>query len=124
MTRDWKIGICGVAFVAIGLLAYALFGRPPYALFSLLKYTVAVSAGLGAWALYKESKRYLPLSLCFLLVGGIHLFGRMRRSDCALFDWSAIASLLVLVAILLVNLLRRTPSTGRSAHVQHRPRIR
>ena len=68
MTRDWKIGICGVSVLAIGLLAYALFGRPPYVFFSLLKVTVAASAGLGAWALFILSKRYLPISLCLLLL--------------------------------------------------------
>lgn len=110
MTRDWKIGICGVSFVALGLLAYALFGRPPYAFFSLLKFTVAASTGLGAWALYTQSKRCLPISLCLLLVGGIHLFGRMKKSDWVMFNWSAVASLLVLVMILLIDLLRHRTS--------------
>jgi hypothetical protein len=41
MTRDWKIGFCGVAVVALALLAYAPFGSPPDAFFSLLKYNVA-----------------------------------------------------------------------------------
>lgn len=124
MTRDWKIGICGVCFVALGLLVYALFGRPPYAFFTLLKFTVAASAGLGAWALFALSKRYLPISLCLLLLGGIHLFGRMKRSEWVPFDWGAIASLVALVIILLADLLRRRSFTARTAHVQHRPLIR
>jgi len=65
MTRDWKIGICGIAFVAIGLLAYAHFGDHQM-FFSLLKYTVAISSAFGAWALFVESKRWLPVSLCLL----------------------------------------------------------
>lgn len=110
MTRDWKIGVCGVSLVALGLLVYALFGRPPYVFFSLLKVAVAVSAGLGAWALFTLSKRYLPISLCLLLLGGIHLFGRMRKSEWVMFNWSAVASLFVLVIILLIDLLRHRTS--------------
>lgn len=122
MTRDWKIGICGVALIALTLLVYALFGRPPYAFFTMLKYTVAVSAALGAWALYIESKRYLPVALVLLLIGGIHLFGRMRRSQRVKFDWGAIISLLLLVMILLFSLRRRAPSIG-GTRVQRRPLI-
>lgn len=62
MTRDWKIGICGVGFLALSLLAYALFGRPPYRFFTLLRWTVAVSSGLGAWALL-QSEQTLPPNL-------------------------------------------------------------
>ena len=123
MTRDWTIGICGIACLALAFLAYALFGRPPYAFFAMLKYTVAVSAALGAWALYMESKRYLPVALVLLLIGGIHLFGRMRRSQWVKFDWGAAISLVVLVMILLVS-LRRRPSTIGGTHVQQRPLLR
>jgi hypothetical protein len=123
MTKDLKIGICGVALVAVALLAYALFGRPPYAFFSLLKYTVGISAGLGAWALWSESKRYLPISLCLVLLGAIHLFGRMRRSEWEKFDWSAAIGLIVTAGILLAS-LRRGPLSTRTADVQERPQLR
>ena len=123
MTKDWKIGICGAALVALAFLAYALFGRPPYAFFSLLKYTVATSAALGAWALYGESKRYLPISFCLVLLGGIHLFGKMRRAEWVKFDWGTAVGLAVLVAILLVS-IRRRPSTIRGTQVQQRPQLR
>jgi hypothetical protein len=122
MTRDWKIGVCGLALVAVALLAYALFGRPPYAFFSLLKYTVALSAGLAAWALWLESKRYLPISVCLLLLAGVHLFGRMRRSEWVKFDWGAAAGLVVVVGILLIS-LRRTPSTARIAYARQPPQL-
>jgi hypothetical protein len=124
MTRDWKIGICGMCFVALGLLGYALFGRPPYAFFSLLKFTVAASAGLGAWALYTLSKRYLPISLCLLLIGGIHLFGRMKRSEWVPFDWGAVASLFALMVILLADLLRRRSFTTPATQVRTPPQLR
>ena len=117
MTRDWKIGICGVAFVALTFLAYVLFGRPPYAFFAMLKYTVAASAALGAYALYMESKRYLPVSLVLLLLGGIHLFGRMRRSEWVKFDWGAAVGLVALIVVLLIS-LRRRRSTVRGTQVK------
>jgi hypothetical protein len=110
MTRDWKIGICGMSCVAIALLLYALFGRPPYVFFSALKWTVAASAVLGAWTLYTQSRRYLPVSVCLLVVGGIHLFGRMRRSEWVTFNWTAVLALTVLIVILLVNLQRDKPT--------------
>ncbi len=127
MTRDWKIGICGVTFVALALLAYALFGRPPYAFFSLLKFTVAISAGLGAWALHAESKRYLPISLCLVLIGGIHLLGKMQRSQWVLFNWGAVVCLLVLVVILLIDLRRSKSGTDGGqlrSNQQRQPEIR
>src|SRR5437899_7908695 len=101
MDRDWKIGICGLTLVALAMLAIALFGSPPYAFFSLLKLAVAASAGLGSWALYTESKRYLSISICLLLIGGLHLFGSMRKSQWVAFNWGAVAGLLVLLMILL-----------------------
>ena len=112
MTKDWKIGICGVSLVAIALLFYALFGRPPYVFFSALKWTVAASAALGAWALYTESKRYLPVSAWLLLIGGIHLFGRMRRHQWVSVNWMALASLTVLVVILILDLRRHAMMEG------------
>ena len=118
MTKDWKIGICGMSLVAIALLVYALFGRPPYAFFSALKWTVAASAALGAWALYTESKRYLPVSAWLLLIGGIHLFGRMRRHQWASFNWMAAGTLVVLVLILLLGLRRHTEVGSAAAAVR------
>jgi hypothetical protein len=110
MTKDWKIGICGVCVVALGSLSYALFGRPPYAFFSLLKIVVAAATLLGSWALYSESKRYLPVSLYLFLLGGIHLFGKMRRAEWVKFDWGAVAGIGLLLLILLLT-LGRTKST-------------
>jgi hypothetical protein len=106
MTRDWRIGICGTCCLALAFLAYALFGRPPYAFFPLLKLVVAASAGLSAWGLYMENRRYIPISLCLLLVGGVHLFGRMRRSEWSYYNWSAVGCLLVVVLIFLVSVIR------------------
>jgi hypothetical protein len=110
MSRDWTIGVIGVAIVALALLAYALFGRPPYVFFSALRLAVAAATGLGAWALYSRSKRYLPVSACLLLIGGIHLFSRMRRSEWVTFNWCGVAGLIVLVVILTIDLLRSRSS--------------
>jgi hypothetical protein len=113
MTRDWKVGICGVTFIALGFLAYALFGRPPYAFFSVMKLTVASSALAGAWALFRESKRYIPVSFYLVLIAGTHLSARMRRSEWALFDWGAVAGLAVLLLILLSHLVREAKAQIR-----------
>ena len=113
MTRDWKIGLCGVCALALALLAFALFGRPPYFIFSMLRWTVATATGLGAWALYRDSKRYLQASLWLALVGGIHLFGRMRRSQWVVFDWMAALTLFALLVILLVSLRGSRSGVGR-----------
>ena len=110
MSRDLKIGILGVVALTLVLLAYALHGRPPYAFFSILKWAVVVAAGLGAWAVFTISGRHLPISLCLVLLGGIHLFGRMRRSEWALFDWGALVGLSVAMFVLTVDLLRRRPN--------------
>jgi hypothetical protein len=118
MTRDWKIGMCGMSVVVIALIGYALFGKPPYSFFSLLKWAVAASSGLGAWTLYTESKRYLPVSLCLFLIGGVHLFGRMRRSEWVMFNWMAVVTLLLLVVILLLNLYYRKPNSDGTAVVR------
>jgi hypothetical protein len=81
--RDWKIGIIGVSVLTIAMLAYVLFGAPAYSFYSMLKWTVGIASVLGAWALYTESKRYLPISVCLALVGGVHVFARMRKSQWA-----------------------------------------
>ena len=107
MTRTRAIGICGGAVVTLCLIAFALFGRPPYASFAFLRYAVAIAQGAGAWALYVRSKRYLPVSLLLVVIGGIYLFGRFPRSQWVLFNWGAAACMLILVAVLLFR-VRRT----------------
>jgi hypothetical protein len=110
MSRDWTTGIIGVAVLAEVLLAYALLGKPPYAFYSVLKCTVAAAAGLGAWALYARSKRYLPISVCLVLIGGVHLFGRMKRSEWIMFNWAGAAGLIVMVVVLMIDLRRNRSS--------------
>jgi hypothetical protein len=110
MSRDWTIGIVGVAVLAEILLGYALFGKPPYVFYSILKWTVAVATGLGAWALLARGRRYLPISVCLLLIGGVHLLGRMRRSQWVMFNWCAVAGLIVMAVILMIDLRPSRPA--------------
>ena len=93
------------------MLFYAVLGNPPYAFFSLLRVAVAVSTGLGAWALYVASKRYLPISFGLLLIGGIHLFGTMRRAQWSSFNWVAVVGLIVLTVILVLGILKKQIKT-------------
>ncbi|MEI6513271.1 MAG: hypothetical protein WCO51_08365, partial [bacterium] len=62
MARDWLLGILGLAFLAVVMLLYAIYGRPPYAYFQLLRYVVAGTSGLGAWALFRISRIFIPIS--------------------------------------------------------------
>jgi TctA family transporter len=107
MTKEWKISICGVCLFAAVLLAYGLLGRPPYSYFSLMRVTVAIATGLGAWAVYKTRKWFLPLSLGLVLIGGVHLFGRMRRFEWESYNWAAIAALVIAVLVVLAFPIRK-----------------
>jgi hypothetical protein len=106
MSRDWTIGIVGVGVLAEFLLVYALFGNPPYVMYFALKLVVAGATGAGAWALFALSRRYLPISCGLLLIGGIHLLGRMRRSEWVVFNWAGVVSVMVVLVILAINLRR------------------
>ena len=108
--KELKAGILGVSVLAIGMLAYALYGRPAYAFYSMLRLTVVIAAASGAWALFRISKYFLPLSVCLVLVGGLHLFGRMRKSQWIIYNEGAAALLLAVVVILGIDLLRRKES--------------
>ena len=88
MSRDWIVGVVGLCTLGELLLLYALIGNPPYPIYSALKVTVVPATGTGAWALFEQSKRYLPISIGLLLIGGIHLFDKMRRRDWATFNWA------------------------------------
>ena len=59
--------------------------------------------------MYALNKRYLPVSISLLVIGGIHLIGRMRRYQWVAFNWTAVLALSLLTVILLVNLQRDKP---------------
>jgi hypothetical protein len=107
MSRDLTIGIVGIGLVAQLLLVYALFGNPPYALYSVLKVAVAVATATSAGALYVLSKRYLPISFGLVLIGGIHLFGKMRRLEWVPFNWAGVVGLALAVVILMISVRGR-----------------
>lgn len=88
-----RFGGAGVSAVAIAMLSWALFGKPPYAFFGVLKWAVAGASVYLSWVGYRASKAFAPAVLVLLSVGGIHLFGKMRREDWANFNWAAIAAL-------------------------------
>lgn len=109
-SRDWLIGIAWATVVVDALLLYALFGRPAYAFYGLLKWSVAVVAGLGCWALLSLSKRTLPIALCLGLIGLVHLFGKMHRHEWLLYDWAALI-LMIVLGIMLAAATRMRPGS-------------
>jgi hypothetical protein len=106
VTKEFYLCIVGLTGFAIALLCYALFGRPSYPFYSLLKWTVAAAAGSGAWLLYTQNKRYIPLAFSLAVIGAIHLFARMRRSEWMFFNCGALACFTGLLIILFVELWR------------------
>jgi hypothetical protein len=89
---DRRGGI-GVVLVACAFLLWALFGSPPYAFFGMLKLVVACASVYLAILLWKRSPAFAPLCLLLCALGGIHLFGKMRREDWKTFNWAGVGAL-------------------------------
>lgn len=111
-SRDWLIGIAWATVVVDAMLLYALFGRPAYAFYGLLRWAIAIVAGLGCWVLLALSKRTLPIALCLGLVGLVHLFGKMRRHDWLLYDRAALI-LMIVLGVMLAPATRQRPGSTR-----------
>lgn len=67
--------------VSVAMLMYAMYGSPPYVYFGALKWVVAATCGLTAWAVYKASAGWAVLSVLLAVSGGIEVFASMRRED-------------------------------------------
>ncbi|MEI6513925.1 MAG: hypothetical protein WCO51_11730 [bacterium] len=115
IARDWLLGILGLAFLSVVMLLYAIYGRPPYAYFQLLRYVVAGASGLGAWALFKISRIFIPLSCLLVGMGIVFVTTSMRRNQWLVFDWSAFAMFALLIVILLINLIRNFKSDTKDS---------
>jgi len=102
--RDLRLGIIGLILVAVSMLSYALFGHPPYVFFTFLRWTVAAARAIAAWALLSQRKIYLPVSESLVIIGGIHWFDRMRRTDWRIFNWCGIVFLFVAASLIIVEL--------------------
>ena len=97
VTKDLCYGIAGATVLCASMLLWAVFGKPPYVFYGVMKLVVAgVSAG-GAIVLLKASLKWLPLSIVLFCVAGVHLLGNMRKSDWVFFNWLAIVALVCLL---------------------------
>lgn len=105
-------GGVGVPAVAIAMLGWAMFGKPPYSFFGILKWAVTGASVYLSWVGYRASKAFAPAVLVLLSVAGIHVFGKMRREDWASSNWAAIAALGV--AAVVVALFSRRTDGGQS----------
>lgn len=79
--------------VVTGMLLWAIYGHPPYAFYSVMKWAVAGSLVFHCRELWRRSRELAPLCLVLATIAGIHIFGKMRREEWTLFNWSAIAAL-------------------------------
>lgn len=93
LTRATLIGIGLSCLVAAAMLAWPLFGNPPYGFYAPMKWVVAFASGAGAWAAWTVSKALLPLSVLLVASGGLELLGKMRREQWVPFNWASLVLL-------------------------------
>ena len=89
--KESRVVVAGICVLASLMLLYAIFEYPPYGYFIALKVVVALGSVMCAYALWKQSKYFAPLSLLLLAIGAVHTFGKMHRQEWEFFNWSAIA---------------------------------
>jgi hypothetical protein len=108
-------GIGATCLIAGAMLAWPLFGSPPYGFFAPMKWVVAFASASGAWAAWSISKALLPLSVLLVASGGLELFGKMRRADWVPFNWASLILLLITTVICLVAAVRWKESPSESS---------
>jgi hypothetical protein len=98
-TKEQRIGVGLSCALAAAMLAWPVFGSPPYGYFGAMKLVVALVSVLGALTLYQMNKLFLPLCILLVASGGIELFGKMRREEWAPFNWAGLSVLAIASAI-------------------------
>jgi hypothetical protein len=84
------------------MLAWPLFGEPPYGFYAPMKWVVAFASGAGAWVVWHTSKAWMPLAVLLVASGGVELFGKMRRAEWVPFNWASLILLVVAGVFCLV----------------------
>lgn len=98
-TTQALAGIGATCLIGAAMLAWVLFGNPPYGFYAPMKWVVAFAACAGAWAVWNVSKAFLPLCVLLVASGGVELLGKMRRHEWLPFNW---ASFVLLTAAAVV----------------------
>ena len=113
-SRQALAGIATTCLIAAAMLAWPLFGSPPYGFFAPMKWVVAFASGAGAWAAWSVSKALLPLSVLLVASGGVELFGKMRRTDWVPFNWASVILLSLCCVICIVSAARQPSDNAGS----------
>jgi predicted membrane channel-forming protein YqfA (hemolysin III family) len=100
-----RFGIAALNLIGVGMLLYALYGRPPYSFFSILKLVVVAGCVLSAFYVFLRSPVLIVLSVALGICGWVELTGKYRRADWALPNWIT-ACVLVLALVVAVWPLR------------------
>lgn len=91
--RTALFGLGGACFVGAAMVAWPIFGDPPYAYFGPMKWVVGAISVFAAVAIWNLSRLLLPLTMLLVTSALIETFGKMRREEWIPFNW---ASLLLL----------------------------
>lgn len=116
-SKATAFGIAFSCLVAASMLAWPLFGNPPYGFYAPMKWVVAFSSCAGAWAVWNVSKALLPLSALLVASGGVELLGKMRRHDWVPFNWASLGLLVLAAVVCFVAAVRKQAPSDTSAHV-------
>jgi len=95
------------------MLAWPLFGEPPYGFYAPMKWVVAFASGAGAWAVWQFSKAWMPLSVLLVASGGVEFFGKMRRDEWVPFNWASMV-LLTICAVACLFVASKRPEAEAS----------
>lgn len=98
----------GTALLAIVLLFVAIYGSPPYAFFTLLRWVVVGAKLYLAYLCLRSTKAWFLPALPLVALAGIQMFASMRREDWVFFNWGSIAALSTASILLLILHLNET----------------
>ncbi|MCK6633111.1 MAG: hypothetical protein L6Q31_12180 [Fimbriimonadaceae bacterium] len=112
MQRSGFVGIGLSCLIAAAMLAWPLFGSPPYGFFAPMKWVVAFASCAGAWAAWNVSKALLPLSFLLVASGGVELLGKMRRHDWVPFNWASLVLLTLAAAVCQFGAWKRNEASA------------
>jgi hypothetical protein len=115
--RPTLLGIGLSCLAAAAMIAWPLFGNPPYGFYAPMKWVVAFASGAGAWAVWSVSKALLPLCVLLVASGGVELLGKMRREQWVPFNWASLVLLGLASVVCFVAASRKPDASGPSTEI-------